>query len=279
MQKFKYTVFDALVNFYRRRSVNFIVALSFSLGLLLPMLCLGNINIFVENLSTMRYKDDANVWIASFEDAGGAISAKEISSLLEDSTLEIRDYAISAYKSGTVEINGAQGNEFVNYLTKDGAAFENFRRIDGSLELAAGAHICLVEQGFAEEHGGLRTGDKVTLFGDEYTIGGIFSSFHYYGKILLPLPDGGQEAEPGVTISTAYYWIARCMLEQIERGERRKTDEELCRQYLRMSYAAASAAGNLRMKSDIGTEYKQYFGEDIYSVSIADTQCEPFYSE
>lgn len=202
MQKLQYTVFDALVNFYRRRSVNLIVAVSFSLGLLLPILCLGNINIFVENLSTMRYKDDANVWLASFE--GADISAKEISALLKGIPLEVSDYAVSAYKSGTVEVNGVKSNEFVNYLTKDGAAFENFGRIDGSLELPPGTNICLIEQGFAEEHGGLRAGSRLKLFGAEYTVGGIFSSFHYYGKILLSLPDGGQAAEPGIMISTLY---------------------------------------------------------------------------
>lgn len=202
MQKLKYTIFDALINFYRRRSVNFIVSLSFSLGLLLPMLCLGNINVFVENLSTMRYKNDANVWIATFE--SGHIPAEEISSLLQEAPLEISDYAISAYKSGTIEINGTKNNGFTGYLTEDWVEFENCKMIDGSLNLFTSANICLVEQSFSEEYGGLHTGDQITLFGVTYTISGIFSSFNYYGKILLPLSVSGQTTEPGISISQLY---------------------------------------------------------------------------
>lgn len=202
MQKLKYTIFDALINFYRRRVVNFIVSLSFSLGLLLPMLCLGNINIFIENLSTMRLKNDADTWIAYFE--SGHITAEEISSLLEESSLEISDYAISAYKSGAVEINGVKENGFVRYLTEDWAEFENCKIIHGSLDLFAETNICLVEQSLSEQYGGLHIGDQITVFGVTYTISGIFSSFNYYGKVLLPLHIGGQTAEPGIMVSRLY---------------------------------------------------------------------------
>lgn len=202
MQKLKYTIFDALINFYRRRRVNFIVSLSFSLGLLLPMLCLGNINIFVENLSTMRFKNDTNIWIAYFE--GGYISAEEISSLLQESSLKISDYAISAYKSGTIEINGTKNNGFISYLTEDWVEFENCKIIDGSLDLFTDTNICLVEQSFSEKYGGLHIGDQITLFGITYTISGFFSSFNYYGKILLPLQISEQPAESDIMISKLY---------------------------------------------------------------------------
>lgn len=202
MQKLKYTVFDALINFYRRRIVNFIVSLSFSLGLLFPMLCLGNINVFLENLSTMRLKNDANTWIAYFE--GGYTSAEEISSLLQEGSLKIRDYAISAYKSCTIEINGTKSNEFINYLTEDWIEFENCRIIDGSFDLFTGTNICLVEQSFSEKYGGLHIGDQITLFGVTYTISGIFSSFNYYGKVLLPLHISEQTPESDIMISKLY---------------------------------------------------------------------------
>lgn len=202
MQKLKYTVFDAFINFYRRRSVNFIVSLSFSLGLLLPMLCLGNINVFVENLSTMRLKDDANVWIAYFE--GGYKAMEEMVSLLEESALKTSEYAVSAYKNGTIEINGGKENGFVSYLTEDWAEFEDCKLIEGDLDLHTGENVCLVEQSLSEEYGGLHTGDQIAIFGAAYTIGGVFSSFNYYGKILLPLSVGGQAAEPDIMISELY---------------------------------------------------------------------------
>ncbi|MCM1264281.1 MAG: ABC transporter permease [Butyrivibrio sp.] len=202
MEKLKYTIFDALINFYRRRRVNLIVSLSFSLGLILPMLCLGNINIFVENLATMRFKDDANVWVAYFE--GGYAAAREMPSLLQEVPFEVSDYAICAYKSGTVEISGMRENVFINYLTEGWTGFENCKIIEGSLDLFSGTNICLVEQSFAEKYGGLHTGDSITLSGVTYTISGIFSSFAYYGKILLPLNAGGQEEESDIMISKLY---------------------------------------------------------------------------
>lgn len=202
MQKLKYTIFDALINFYRRRSVNFIVSLSFSLGLLLPMLCLGNINVFVEGFSTMRFKNDANTWVAYF--GGGYTSAEEISSLLQEGSWKLSDYAISAYKSDTVEINGRKNNAFINYLTEDWLEFENCKLIDGSFDLSDDSNICLVEQTLSEEYGGLHIGDQITLSGATYTIGGIFSSFNYYGKILLPLPVSEETTESDIMLSKLY---------------------------------------------------------------------------
>lgn len=210
MQKLKYTLFDALMNFCRRRNVNLIVSLSFSLGLLLPMLCLGNINVFVENFSTMRFKNDANIWIAYFE--GGYItSAEEIASLLQEGSLEISDYAIAAYKSGTIEINGTENRGFISYLTKAWDEFENCKLIEGSLDLFAGTNICFVEQAFSEKHGGLCIGDQIKLFGDTYTISGIFSSFNYYDKVVLPLPVSGQTAESELAISELYLRIEEAL--------------------------------------------------------------------
>lgn len=202
MQKLKYTIFDALINFYRRRSVNFIVSVSFALGMLLPILCLGNINVFVENVSTMRFKNDANVWIAYFE--GGYTSPREIISSLQEDSLKISDYAISAFKSGAIEINGTKNNGFISYLTEDWINFENCKIIDGSLDLFNETNICLVEQSLSEKYGGLHIGDKITLFGVPYTINGVFSSLNYYGKILLPFHINEQTKESDITISRLY---------------------------------------------------------------------------
>ena len=36
--------------------------------------------------------------------------------------MKISDYAISAYKNGTIEINGTKSNGFISYVTKDWGA-------------------------------------------------------------------------------------------------------------------------------------------------------------
>lgn len=69
--------------------------------------------------------------------------------------------------------------------------------------------------------------------------------------------------------ANAYSGIAWSMMEQIEKGKRKQSDIELCKQYLRMGYAAASAAGNIFMKKRIETYYIKRFGDDVYLDSIS----------
>ena len=214
MLKLKYTIFDALVNFNRRRSVNIIVSVSFALGMLLPILCLGNINIFVENVSTMRFRDDENVWIAYFD--GATISQKEIISSLQDNTLGVCDYAIAGQKRGVVEVNGVKSDIFISYLTDEWLLFEDYKIIEGSLDMFTGEHICLIEQTLAKNCGGLRAGDTITLLGDKYTVNGIFSAFHYYGGILLPLSDSNQGTDSNLMISKLYLRTTENISDEVE---------------------------------------------------------------
>lgn len=167
------------------------------------MLCLGNINVFIENVSTMRLKNDTNTWIAYFEDEG--MAAEEVVSLLQTSSVESSDYAISAYKKGVVKIHGTKKNMFISYLSEGWTGFENCKILEGSLDLFEDKNICLVEQSLAEEYGGLHTGEEIVLFGSAYTVSGIFSSFNYYGKIILPFCQGEQEAESDCVISNLYF--------------------------------------------------------------------------
>ena len=197
MQKLKYTIYDALINFYRRRSVNIIVAVSLALGMLLPILCLGNINIFVENVSTMRYKNDDNVWIVSF--TRGEVSLEELLSSMEKFPLEIEDMAIYAQTSGTVEINNVKINGFMKYATEDWLEFDNCKVIDGSLDMFEESNVCLIEQSFVENPDEIKAGDRIKLFGKTYTVKGVFSCFNHYGSILLPLHAGDKEARDVVT--------------------------------------------------------------------------------
>lgn len=90
------------------------------------------------------------------------------------------------------------------FETEDWGEFENCKLIEGSLDLFTDTNMCLVEQAFSEKYGGLHVGDKITLFGVTYTVNGIFSSFNYYEKILLPLPVSEQATESDITVSKLY---------------------------------------------------------------------------
>lgn len=201
MNKVKYAIFSALVNFYRHRNFNLIVSVSFALGMLLPILCLGNINVFVQNVSTMQLKNDENSWIAYFD--GGYSSIEETINSLQDNSLRTTDYAIAANRNGTIEINGVKTNGFMSYLTENWVEFENCKCIEGSLDMFAGNNICLIEQSLSDEYR-VHLGDRLSVFGDIYTVSGVFSSFNYYGKILLPLYLDESDAESNVVFSKLY---------------------------------------------------------------------------
>lgn len=200
MTKLRYAIFDALVNMFRRRTVNLIVAVSLTLGMLVPVLCLANINIFVERIPTIRYKNDDNMWIASCSGARNDINA--IGTQLKDSSLKVRDCAFEAQKLGTVEINNARRESSVTFVSEDWLEFEECNLIEGSLDLFTDTSICLVEQ-MAAGSNGLRAGDKVTLFGDTYTVCGIISSYRHH-SILLPLTGDMQAADPEIGIRNVY---------------------------------------------------------------------------
>lgn len=203
MQKLKYTVWNTLTNIGTHFSVNLIVACSFALGMLLPMLCMGNINVFVENVSTMRLKNDANTWIAYFEDKD--LLAEDVISLLQESALGSSDYAVSAYKKGVIEIHGKKKTAFISYLSERWTGFENCKILEGSLNLFDNKNVCLVEESLADEDSRLNVGEEIVIFGLNYTVGGIFSSFNYYGKVLLPLHTGERVEATDCVASNLYF--------------------------------------------------------------------------
>ena len=65
-------------------------------------------------------------------------------------------------------------------------------------------------------------------------------------------------------LPNCYGEIAWNMMKQIKKGERNEKEKELCKQYLRQSYAAAVLSGENYYAEISRSLYSEFFGEDIY---------------
>ena len=65
-------------------------------------------------------------------------------------------------------------------------------------------------------------------------------------------------------LSQCYGQIAWNMMKQIKKGERAECDKELCRQYLRQSYAVAVLSGEKAYIEITKNIFEDFFGEDVY---------------
>ena len=64
-----------------------------------------------------------------------------------------------------------------------------------------------------------------------------------------------------------YFELSWNMIQQIEKGERRKDELSLCKRYLRQGYASAAISKNNYVQNAIKDYYSEYFHETIYAYS------------
>lgn len=68
-------------------------------------------------------------------------------------------------------------------------------------------------------------------------------------------------------LCNSYGELAWNMIQQIERGDRKKEELEMCKKYLRQGHAIAAMYEKNVMKNIISDYYKEYFHEEIYDLS------------
>lgn len=64
-----------------------------------------------------------------------------------------------------------------------------------------------------------------------------------------------------------YFELSWNMIQQIEKGERRKDELSLCKRYLRQGYASSAISKNNYVQNAIKDYYSEYFHETIYAYS------------
>lgn len=197
-----YTAYLSIISFQRNRKLNLILTLSLALGLTLPMLCLGNINVFVQNIDTVRLQDSENMYLV--ETRGGQTGFEALEQSLCAALPEIDAAAASYYSQAAVEINGIKQNMYVVYASEGLLEMEAFTENSGKLELPPGSSQCLVEQSLLEEYGEISIGGTLMAAGVPYEVAGIFSSIRYYGKILLPISSQTEKQQEALQLSRLY---------------------------------------------------------------------------
>lgn len=184
--------------------INVILIFSLAAGLLLPMLCIGNINIFISSIPTMKINNADSSLILYGQ---GTISAREeVVTYLKNKILGIREIAIVTSESAVISWEGQGTKSTVFYASENLLTFEKFKLLSGSVDIfESDRNLCMIESAFINRYGDLKVGNSISIDGKTYTIAGIFSSFNYYGRIIVPYSENHKSS---LKLSTIYLNIS-----------------------------------------------------------------------
>lgn len=199
-----YTLHSAVMDLKRGWKLQIVIAICFALGMLLPMLCLGNINVFIHEFSTIKVKDSSNTLIISIED--GYASPNEIQDALKKKGIQFDNYSASAYTHSLVEINNLPNYMYVYSVMDTYFEFENVQLLEGGLNIFDCEGYCLVDKSLQEEYIGLSVGDTITISGKTYTVKGIISALNQKSVIIPMGHFEGRDLE-GIVLDELYIRI------------------------------------------------------------------------
>lgn len=210
--KIAYMVHSAVLDLKRGRKLQVVIAICFSLGMLLPMLCLGNINVLIRKFPTIKVKDSSNTLIVSVAD--GYVSPSEIQYALIKKGIEFDNYSISSYSQSLVEFNNHSNYLHVYSVMDTYFDFENVQLLEGSLNIFDGKECCLIDESLQEEYMGLSVGETITISGRTYVVKGIISALNIKSVIIPIGYVGGRE--PADMVLDELYIHAPCNLQNID---------------------------------------------------------------
>ena len=204
LEKLFYQIKTSLSIIRHYIKINIILTFSLAAGLLLPILCIGNINVFINSIPTIKINNADSSLILYGK---GTISCiEEVVSYLKNKIPEILEIEIVARKSAIISWNGDGTKNIVYYASEKLLTFEKFRLLSGNMDIFQNdRNLCLVESAFINRYGNLKVGNSVLIAGKSYTIAGIFSSFNYYGRIIVPY---SEKDKSGFQLSTIYLDIS-----------------------------------------------------------------------
>lgn len=185
MNSFSYYIWLSTVQFCHEFKINVILIVSMALGLLFPIFCLGNINVFVQNIETMRIQGGADTIVLTLY--GVDVAFQDVQRAIQNVGIKSADFALIAYCNSTVDWNDERHSEVVYYTTENITDFEMFVPVAGESVFSKNQNTCIIEKADLEQYGELSIGDTVTVDGQAYKLAGVYSSVRNNGKIFLPL--------------------------------------------------------------------------------------------
>lgn len=169
------TAFNGMVAYGK---INIVVIISFAFGIVLPMLCFGNINVFVSSLGSIELINSKDTSVIDFIAKSDEIKAL---SAISDDDCEI---ALVAGSAQNIRWDDISVTTSIYAITPDLMNFEQFDLVSGEMD-ASNFETCLVSLGFISRYGDINIGDTISVAGRVLTVSGVFSSMRYYGNILI----------------------------------------------------------------------------------------------
>lgn len=196
-----YAMWMSLASLRRNWKLNLVLVISLTLGMLLPMLCLGNINVFLQKYATIRLKDASQVLTASFQT--GYVTPNEVEDALEQFDVTCDRFALSASVRCPVTYDDTTNQLYVYYVTENWQMFETVQLVEGELDFPSGQQLCLVDESMTERYDGLTVGTTISISGNSYTVAGIFSALDHK-SMMIPLSEDEWDAASGLTVTELY---------------------------------------------------------------------------
>ncbi len=196
-----YVAHSAIVDIKRGWKLHLVLVICLTLGMLLPILCLGNVNVFVEKFATIHLKDSKNTLIISVEE--GFAVPYEINSVLLDAGISFDNFAVTATSRCLVERVGVSNRLYVYQATENILDFETMILREGTMDIFSSANLCLADESMVDVYEGLSVGDTITISGNPYTVAGIVSSLNIK-DFVIPLSDDQAETAMEANIDKIY---------------------------------------------------------------------------
>ena len=132
--------------------INIILTLSLAAGLLLPLLCFGNINVFISSIPTIKINNADSSLILYGQ---GTISSRdEVVSYLKNKISEIREISIVTSESNVISWEGQGTKSTVFYASENLLTFEKFELLSGSVDIfRSDRNLCIIEKAFINRYG------------------------------------------------------------------------------------------------------------------------------
>lgn len=176
---------NLLIN--KNRKMNLLVLLCLTVGFVLPVFCLANVNTFVEDFSTMRLKvrEHGILLYGNFE------KGDLLRNTLDQFEIGARAYLLKT--EGTIQFQETgYENRFVYGISESFFAYEQFTLQQGRMltadDFEKGNAVGLIEKSFLANNGisDMDIPFEMIINNTAITIVGSFSSMNHYTKLFLP---------------------------------------------------------------------------------------------
>lgn len=196
-----YAAHIAIMDLKRNWKLNIVIAACLALGMLLPLLCLGNVNVFIHKFSTIHLKDEANTLKVSFHE--GYATPCAMKSALNEYEVPVDEFTATAISRSYVEYNGISNSLNIYHVIENYLDFETVQLMEGSLDIFGSERLCLVDISMQNLYPDLCVGDTITISGKQFTVGGIFTALNKK-SIVVPIRNAEWDTSTGLSVDCVY---------------------------------------------------------------------------